>query len=368
MILRLVNFIVISLQYTYTTTGTQQVAKVFTDEYIQDIKRRYGHKPDYDKPDIYRIAVSNIGQSRRDEIEALLADLPYNDSQKDIIEKLKSDKISAHTEAYNELSVGYLLKQVGYQVEHGKEFQIEHKKLTPDWYVHPKGDTPTFIVEVFTTNYYGNERREEDVQIKNLERRLREIPVDAGLSIRLDEGKVLESECNKRIAQEIKQWLLQKDLPVGVQYSGIDFTCEIVERNTGFPEVDPTVFREVVLGDTERLQKNIREKTKRYRNLGMPLVVAIVTDPIIGIHLRSVLLGTKRVRFSYNKFTGARITEHIQLNNGLFGKKPDLSAVLWISTSLRGWKMTAIYNPTATKPLPGDTFGETHCSVSPLGD
>jgi hypothetical protein len=334
--------------------------EVFSKEYVQRVKSRYENNREYERPELYFIAVSELAQGFRDEIEEMFASLS-TDEQKCAITRLQS--IENFTQTYNELAVGCMLKKLGYKVEYDKTID----GLTPDWYVHSQGNKTAFIIEVFTTKYYGNDKLREDLQVKNLEGRLGKITFDAVLTIRLDDHTTLNPGRNKRIVKEIEQWLTQEAPPTGAQYSGDGFTCD-VERTSCYSNVYPVVVRKGTVVDPKRLKNTIEDKTKKYQCLEVPIVVGVVTDPILGGHLRSVLLGTKSARFSSNKLTGERITEYIQSNDGLFGEKPDLSAVLWISRPSGGWKMTAIYNPTAMKPLPGDTFGETHCSLSPLGD
>jgi hypothetical protein len=94
------------------------MAKVFTDEHIQDIERRYGHKPDYEKPEIYFMAVSDKYQYLRDEIEAMVAVLSQ-DKQEKVIPRLQATENFIQT--YDELVVGSLLRKLGYKVEYDKK-------------------------------------------------------------------------------------------------------------------------------------------------------------------------------------------------------------------------------------------------------
>lgn len=326
--------------------------KIFSDEWVDSIKERYKQHKDYEKPEIYSIAVSDIAYSLRRELEEMFV-LMSPTEQQEIIPRLRQNEHFTNT--YHELVVGHQLNKLGYTIEYNKNF----KGLTPDWYIHSKGECQDFIVEVFTTRYGGNERIKEDLQIKNLKGRLREIPVGAILTIRLDEHIVLDSRDYKQISKEIEQWLLQENPLTNQEYSGRGFTCHI-ERKSFYSKIYPIIIHKNILVDTNPLRKTIEQKVAKYKKIGLPLVIAVATDPILGMLLKSELL--ERIdakRFDHKLRYG-------QLNEGLFWKKTSLSVVLLIGKGLGGWQMNAIYNPAAKKPLPDDTFGETNCSIFSL--
>lgn len=344
--------------------------KVFEPKYVQRIENKYGQLPDYEKPEIYFIVASDQYQDLRDEIETMVAILSQ-DKQKKVIPRLQSKENFIPT--YNELIVGSLLRKLGYRVEYDKKIQEltpdlydeKIQELTPDWYVYPKEKTPAFLFEVFTTDSGGEKRSKEDWQVQDLEGRFGKIAIDATLRIRLDEPKA-DSRWNKRITQEIKQWLTQQAPPVGTHHSGEGFTCKIVKRNTGLPKVKLIVARHFFLVDTEPLLNTIKEKIKKYETLKMPLVVAVVTDSTLGEELRNILMGGREEKLYYNTSTDVEESTTFLLNDGLFKKAPDLSAVVWVSHVWSGGRMTAIYNPTATKPLPANTFNEDRCPLYEL--
>jgi hypothetical protein len=239
--------------------------------------------------------------------------------------------------------------------------------LTPDWYVYGKREIPSFIVEVFTTGFLGNFSQEYRA-VNNLEERLRQIPIGVTLEIEIDDHGNLSQGRNKQITEDIKRWLTQEAPLIGNLYSGDGFDCEISNSNSNSLTLQPYIVPKFDLVDTKRLIKNIKEKTQRYKNLEMPLVVSVVTDDIIlGEEIRNILLGGRGLKEIYNKNTGVKeSTISFLLNDGLFKKKPDLSAVVWVSQVWSGGRMTAIYNPTATKPLPANTFNEDYCPLYEL--
>jgi hypothetical protein len=334
--------------------------KVFEPKYVQRIKNKYGQLPDYEKPEIYSIVVSDKCQYLRDEIEAMVAVFSEDERAK-VIPRLQAKDNFIQT--YDELIVGNLLRKLSYKVEYDKKIE----DITPDWYVHAKGEIPNFIVEVFTTGFLGNHSQEYRAA-NNLEERLRQIPIGVTLKIEIDDHGNLSQGRNKQITEEIKRWLTQEAPLIGNQYSGDGFDCEISNYNSNSLTAKPYIVPKFDLVDTKRLIKNIKEKNQKYKDLKMPLVVSVVTDDIILTEeLRNILLGGRGFKEIYNKNTGVKeSTISFLLNDGLFNKKPDLSAVVWVSQVWSGGRMTAIYNPTATKPLPANTFNEDYCPLYEL--
>jgi len=105
------------------------MAYLYTPEFIQDRKKRYGDLKKGEKiPNGASIALSDACQHKREEIEEMLSRLSANDREQ-ITSRLMNDKEFEST--YNELVVGFWLNSLGYHVEYEKNIQ----GLTPDWYV-----------------------------------------------------------------------------------------------------------------------------------------------------------------------------------------------------------------------------------------
>lgn len=327
---------------------------VFDPEYLQRLENKYGQYPDYAKPEIYSIVQY---QDLRDEIEAMVSVLSQ-DEQKNIIPRLRAKDNFRQT--YGELVVGNLLRKLYYDVEYDKRIE----GISPDWTVGAIREIPNFIVEVFSTDFSPNLDKEHKA-VKNLEERLYQIPLGVTLEIEVDDHRSLNQERNKQIARDVKEWLTQEAPFIGRQYSGDGFNCEIRNYNSNSLSLQPYILPNFHLIDTNRLVENIKNKTERYKMLGIPLVVSVVTNNILlGEQIRNILLGGRGV---YIGNTGAKeSTTSFLLNNGLFNKYPDLSAVVWVSEVWNGGKMTTIYNPAATKPLPANTFNEGRCPLYEL--
>lgn len=331
--------------------------KVFTSEYIQRIKKRYRNNKAWNKPSLYQISVCEEYKVFRDEIEAMFALLSPNE-QKKVISRLQSEELYLH--ARHELAVGWLLKQLGYQVEYEQSFEAKSSSVcTPDWYVHPTDKAPAFVIEVFTSSYDSSEENQNFLnQVKDLEGRLREINCNVSLMVDLEyESSDTNNESltpiqSKRIAREIRQWL-ENQPPNGAMLEGNGFIYHDIKYTTDFSNVQPVIVPKAEIVDSRKLRNKISEKIKKYKHLEMPLVVCLFIDSVWGwLYLRGVLMGKSGGRVLYDNPIG------------LFEEKPELSAVVWIdrkSPCVDGWEILAIYNKAATKPLPGNTFGEYHC-------
>lgn len=337
--------------------------RVFNEENVQELKRRYEQKLDSEKPIIYLIAVDQRLQYLRDEIEEMVATLPISKQQAVIPRLINANNF---IDTYSELAVGNIIKQLGYQLEYDKKLE----GFTPDWYVYSKQKIPDFIIEVFTTDSFSvNNRSQEYRNVKSLEERLRGIPVGATVILAVEKHECLDQGRNKQITKEIKHWLINKKPLTGTYYSSEYFTCELVEYNPSYPSLKPFVEPKMNLLNPDRLKQNIKDKIRKYGQLAMPLVLAVVTDPTLGEKLINLLVGEAQLKCNYNKSTGLEEFETSFSYNGLFQEKPDLTTVIWLNKAWNTseWKMTAIYNnPFALRPLPAYTFGEDCCPLYKL--
>lgn len=333
---------------------------VFTDEWVQKIRRRYKQYPDYQKPWLYTVAISNKLETVRNEIEEWVNWLPQSDQSK-VIKNLQSKNF---IQTYHELAVGSILKRLGYQVEYEKKID---NNLTPDWYAHPNKGRHAFIVEIFTDNR-SETTEKHDKQENDLLGRLQQISIDVALNINFDLAKVaLDQQKNKIISKKVQQWLTNNDPPIGAQLDSSGIVFEIFDRDRNYPNLQYVSSTDAFWIDTESLRKNIETKINKYKVLakekGIPIVVGIVVDPKTGLSLKSlqdVLLGEREVIVTFEKTPGSVVKqEQKRRQNGLFKINEALSAAIWMWKDDFGkWRIKTIYNPFAKNPLPTNTFGE----------
>jgi len=334
--------------------------QVFSEEWVQKIRRRYERLPDYQRPLIYLVATSDKFQTVRDEVEQWVGELP-DDEQFKVIPRLRSSR--RFTQTYHELVVGNILREFGYQAEYEKALN----GLTPDWYVHPSSKrTPAFIVEVLDVNV-SDTTNSEQRQIRALLGRLRSIPVGVVLGIELYRAKVtLDQKRNKMIAARIQQWLTDDVPPVGAQLSIDGIVFKIIHRDISYPSVRALATAGMFWVNPKALRDSLETKVHRYKDLAtqasIPLVIGVVADPQTGLDaddLWDVLFGQEVYEVTFEESTGAIVEGRpIRKANGLFRKaSPALSATIWLWGASGEWQIRAVYNPNALNPLPVNAFG-----------
>lgn len=326
---------------------------VFSEEWVQQIKKRYERCEDFQRPPLRVVATDPKLQPMRDQIESWVKNLS-EEQQKKVIQNLRSTENFLHT--YHELVVGSLLKDFEFLPEYEKDLNGQ----TPDWYVSTEENDPPFIVEVFTSNVSDTQRGDE-LQTRDLQGRLRQIPLDFGLHISLnDEIVELTPRLNKKIANDIRKWLIQNNPSVEVELNLEELTAKVISRDRGYTGVQYAGFSKGFGVNPKPLRKNIEDKVAKYKmliaSIKMPLVIAVVADFLTGFgsdELKDVLFGQEVFNVTFNKKTMEHVNQTVsQKNNGLFLEKPLLSAAIWIwQEYFSEWKMKTFVNPIAQNPL-----------------
>lgn len=330
--------------------------EVFTDGWISQIRKKHEQRQGL-RTYLYLLATKDEYQTTRAEIENWINGLPEIIRSK-LISRLRSSK--NHIQTYNELAIGSVLKQLGYQLEYEKPLSGH----TPDWYVHPKGDIPAFIVEVFTANP-SNEWTAQRRQKIDLVKRLEQIPIDVTMNIRFRGNMALDQHQNKIIATKIRKWLEDDNPPVGTQISltGTGIIFKITYRGRGFPHVTLAFF-DISRVNSKSLRWKIKDKIDNYKDLlqevRIPYVISIVPNPLTGLeqdNFIDVLFGQGIINITLEEAIGTIGGQRSERNSdGVFLISPSLSAAIWVWKSQRDWNFRAAYNPNATYPLPLDTF------------
>lgn len=330
--------------------------KVFTIEWEQKIRRRYESLPGHLRPSLYNLVTSPKLEKVRLEVEKWVSDLPV-ETQEKVAKKLQS----AFFQTYHELAAGNILQQLGYEAEYEKPIN----GLTPDWYVRPEGETPSFIVEVFTAN-----RSEEDVKqdkkVNDLLARLNQIPIGVALNIHLDYDEVqLSQKQNKDIAKKVKDWLLNNRPDIGAQLDLNGIAFELILRNDAFKRVQTISPGGAFWVNSKILRDKFEKKIDKYKKFAdernIPIVVVSVADPLTGYDyedFEEALLQHTTYEVTYNKSTGEELGQKPKLKkDGLCFTNKELSAALWLwESSSTHWEFKTIHNPIATNPLPLSLF------------
>src|ERR1051325_256010 len=334
--------------------------KVFTEEWIGQLEKRYGRLPDYQKPVTYIVATGDHNQPIRLKIEEWITSLSLQpEVECELIRRLRTPEHFIHT--YHELIFADILRQRGFALEYEKQID----GLTPDWFVNANGKIPAFILEVFTTNISAA-RNSERHQVSQLRSRLQEIPVGVALDIQAEKLEVeLDNQRSKTIAAKVRNWLLNNNLSIGAQLEVDEFTFVVVHYNSKYERVQPIRPVTTFWVNSQPMRANFHEKISKYRKVAnenkRPLVVGVIADFYTGIgfdDLEIILLGSATENVLTIRRRAKAIGREItRTEDGLFAKEPTLSAVVWAEmSSIDKTEVRAIYNSSATNPLPETTF------------
>jgi hypothetical protein len=151
---------------------------VFTQTYVEVLRRRWSSRQERDWPLITRIGLLHHRDDDRKRIEEYVGRLHPADQPK-MIRNLQSEK--QFVTAYGELLVGQLLANAGFTPRYEPEFVTATGKRTPDWYLD--GCAPV-VCDVFTAGL--QQRRDADeTSLREIEARLSEVraPYIIGLEI-----------------------------------------------------------------------------------------------------------------------------------------------------------------------------------------
>lgn len=320
--------------------------RVFTDEYIADLQRRYGRRPDYARPRKHFIAVEPSRQELRDWIEEQVDNLSqFTPLQKinKIVANLRSAKNYVQTR--NELAVFSLLRRRGYEPEYERKID----GLTPDWYVPARGDTRDFVVEVLTANP-PEEVAKRDMKELELLRSLADTQGDFVVRIWHNRSVELDQRVVKDAPKVCREWLATRPR-VGsrCKYGPVTFVLET--NNSGDQCGQFYIGGRGGRVTTWPTRRRVTAKVGKYgtamQSRHLPFVVAFAQNDPLGWAYdarHDALLRQESLRVFFDNRTGEA-----------------LSAVAWFerrSMSLTHWSVEVIHNPNAAYPLPVGTLGD----------
>ena len=346
------------------------MALVFDPEWIQGLEARYGRRPSYQQPALYRVATQPEWAQERQKIEHWVSSISAA-KQAQVINRLR-DPDHFYT-TYNELLVGDLLRQCGHQPEYERPLGGK----TPDWFVPSEGDIPAFFVEVATI--FPPEQVAHEVRLwDELRSRLEQIQHYFHLLIHATPGMSLAGKDMARIVRFVKEWLDSFDpqvtnQPHEVTYRDGDLCVRftLVPRKTKNQAPIATggpVF--VWWVNPKRLRDALRQKLRKYRQakeLEVPLAIALVPTFDSGFgedDLLDVLFGKEQmtVYFQNLKIVATQmgrdktgiVTPKLQEGQPIV-LNTRLSSVLWVRHS-HPVGMKVVHNPYARFPLSPHAF------------
>ena len=333
--------------------------KVFTEDFIREIKARYGNKDEVSQPELYHIATNPKCEPIRDKIEGW-ASAVSSDIVDALLPRLHHPDQFGH--ALNELITAFYLSRLGYSMTSEPVIQ----SYTPD-FLAVRGDKK-IVVEVFTRDLSAEEKGLDSLK-DDLVKRLKEIKADFELRVSFTRLKeALTSRSCKEIAKAVEKWLIDEDPDVGSSFSPMGVKLDVYRKGTGRSNVHITsVVHKVDYVDTDGLRDRIHQKAKKYGpmlvDLGLPYVVAVVLEFTTGVNFSSVedaIIGKKALFVDYVETEHGREiigTREGRAGGGLFGRgRYPLSAVLTIGEIDGVIKGDSLPNPGAPCPIAKDYF------------
>jgi len=332
---------------------------VFTEEWIQDLHRRYDQQPIYQRPFVYFLATLDVWEDRRLQIEQWVANVPPA-NQKSIISRLRNDV--NHAEAYNELAIGESLRVLGYELQYEPRIGDQ----TPDYLVKGRDKVPDFIVEAVSVRA-SKEQQENTRRSSWVMYAIHKIPINAKLEIhRLANNEYPKGREVEAMAKTVRKWLEDSNTKVNdqIEVSGLRF--ELLGYQENAPHTLCIGPYESFVVSHESLRRNIRNKLSKYAPVvmheQMPFVVAVVADFHTGLgvdNMIDVLIGREVIRM-YTDEQGNIWSEPDRKQDGVFVKASNKTALtpgLLVTTHRDGtFGHDAIFNPVAAYPLPAETF------------
>lgn len=335
------------------------IVKIFTDDFIQELKERYDGKDEARQPKLYKIATLAWGKPIRDKLEhwASAVDEEIVDV---FLPKLKHPNKFKHS--CNELLTAFCLSQLGYKLTY--EPVVQGK--SPD-FLAERGENK-MVIEVFTRDLSDEEKGLESLK-DDLVRRLNKINADYGLEIsstRLEQG--LSPKLCKEIGKAVENWLIETNPIVGDETSEKGVIIKVIQKDIGIPHANVIIdCRKSEWVDPKGLREQIHKKVKKYgkpiATMGIPFVVAIVPEFITGLtfnSLKNVILGKEFTFLCYveNRHRREIIgTRPVRDEGGLFSQQNyPLSAVLWIEEIDGSIIAREILNPDAHHPITENYF------------
>lgn len=331
---------------------------VFTEEWIQQLEKRYRNHARYEKPAIYHYATDPDYGFLRKEIDTWVGSIP-EPTRLELIPRLRSEAHFEHT--HNELFVGHVLSQLGFTIEYEKPFVLSDRLFTPDWYAIQNGSE--IVVEVFTVNP-SHISRKEIKKLGYFYARISMISYSGIISIEHGESFSPDQKRSKEITALLETWLNedrpQKDMELDLNEVTFKFLGESSREKLGW--IGPTkVF---VSNLQESLKTKVMAKVKKYKDLSLPLVIAVIPDSSTFLEiddLKDALWGREGWLIDWDN---AGQSKPFREANGLYTlpHSPDtvLSGILWIPKRLNEpltMPQIGIFpNPNARVPIQEEYF------------
>ncbi len=307
--------------------------QVFSSDYVARIEAAYNRMPEHLRPLLYEVVCAPHNAELRAEIEEYVAELHPDDAPR-YIERLREshDQGPAFQNTYHELVMGHLLREQGFLPRYDQTILINGKPRTPDWEVPETPRSPRFLCDVFTVNP-EQQRARRDADVRDLTSRIGVIPLGVALMMDRDSSTPYDPQQNAATARHVERWL-RTGVSEGSTFAAGGFTFVVIAISERFTRVQFIAPVTSFWGDDEPLTRTIEEKVSKYRDAGLPIVVAVFADFLTAVGVEEV----------------QRAISGDRRSPGVFSRDA-LSAVLWITRVNGTWRVRPFCNTAARAPL-----------------
>jgi hypothetical protein len=183
------------------------------EAYATLLKSRFGERLASGRPELWPIAIEPERAAQRAWINELLSSLPLRDQRN---MRGRIEKNSSFLATYNELALGALLRQLGYQLSY--EEAINHqdgRAVTPDWMI--ENDGRVLAVFEITTQFRTDAERAADRRWAELKDRVDELPYPFVVLVRPmhDRWVTPDGGTAKHLTSAVADWLGRPTRTVG---------------------------------------------------------------------------------------------------------------------------------------------------------
>jgi hypothetical protein len=341
-------------------TGKPHDVEVFDERFRDDLLQRAEGRPTWHRPEIWLVATAEERAEQRSWLNRTINALPEPGRSK-IRARLPENAHFLST--YTELATAAVLHDAGMTLE----YERNQEGKTPDITVFD-GKNPSMLVEVYT-KFRSTDRRSAERAWRALQSRIQAIPVPVILAVRRVDPSAPNSPDDpsaKRIAAELKQWLLQPSPSVinGRLIEGYHFmiagSAPGLYANMSIPGGGGWFDSDMVLNA-------VGEKVKVYSALSevlkVPLLVVLAAEPASPLSedlVRSALRGDMSTTLSFDPFEDKSEPHTVAMRAGrvLAEFAPSLSAVGWMNPGIDDPGFLKVFPvPSAARPIRFSSVG-----------
>jgi hypothetical protein len=328
---------------------------VFDTTLRNDLLRRFGDRPNWERPGYYEIATLPERAAQREWVNSALSLLPVQGSTQ-MFRRLASRRGFGAT--YNEIAVAAILQSAGLL----PEYEAKFGDLTPDLCVRRADGESALIVEV--VGRFLPDATHGEVRLwHSFANRVEQITVPVGLVVHFHDGGIVPPPVGahaKRIVAILQDALIRNGGSLGpIEIENYVFCA--VDRVPGtraklVPPVTPG------WEGSDGLLETIHSKVKKYGPIaakaGTPLVVALAAgvNVPVGIDLlRSALAGAQSTVISFSPFGGptqiGSTTVKLREKDVSMDFHAGLSAVAWLQAGIDDPGTLTVFSiPSAALP------------------